>query len=156
MFGKKPTKIPLTYIAQGTQLQGDTGFTGDALIGGCIRGNAQSKGHVTIETGGLIDGTLHCKELKVAGQFIGKLHCDKLIITSNGIVEGEVYSNSMEIFDGGQFIGRRIRENSKSNATELSLINTTKISSTTKEKNLSIQDNISKKHPFINTNYYPK
>lgn len=38
------------------------------------------------------------------------MKCEKLNITSTGSVEGEIACNSMEIFEGGQFIGMRVRE----------------------------------------------
>ena len=110
MFGKKPAGTGLTYIAQGTQLKGETQFEGDALIGGQLTGAVLAQGKITIELGGSIEGDVSCSEIKIAGHFKGKLHCEKLIITSSGMLEGEVASTSMEIFDGGQFIGSRIKE----------------------------------------------
>ena len=110
MFGRSKVKAGLNFIAPGTRLTGETAFVGETLIGGEIYGKVSSQEALTIEAGGLIDGELRCKELKVSGLFKGKLSCDKLTITANGTVEGEVASKTMEIIEGGQFIGVRVKD----------------------------------------------
>ncbi|MCG9698309.1 polymer-forming cytoskeletal protein [Shewanella sp. Isolate11] len=110
MFGKKRHQAGLTFIAQGTKLSGETHFSGEALIGGELHGKISAADKLTIEADGYIEGELQCKSLKVSGVFKGKLKCDKLNITSTGVVEGEIACSSMEIFEGGQFIGMRIKE----------------------------------------------
>jgi cytoskeletal protein CcmA (bactofilin family) len=110
MFAKKRADAGLTFVAQGTKLSGESHFAGEALIGGEVNGKISSAGKITIEIDGYIDGELSCSELKVSGNFKGKLKCDKLNITSTGTVEGEIACESMEIFEGGQFIGMRVRE----------------------------------------------
>ena len=59
--------------------------------------------------GGEIDGEVYCQELRVSGSLKGKLFCNKLIIVSSGVVEADVSSHDMEIYDGGQFIGMRTK-----------------------------------------------
>jgi cytoskeletal protein CcmA (bactofilin family) len=110
MFAKKRADAGLNFVAQGTKLSGESHFAGEALIGGEVNGKISSAGKITIEIDGYIDGELSCSELKVSGNFKGKLKCDKLNITSTGTVEGEIACESMEIFEGGQFIGMRVRE----------------------------------------------
>ena len=100
----------LTFIAQSSKFTGDTEFTAEALIAGKLIGNVHSSHNISIEQDGLIDGKLHCSELRVSGTFKGKLTCEKLNITSTGLVDGEVNCQSMEIFEGGQFIGMRVRD----------------------------------------------
>ncbi|QFU23393.1 polymer-forming cytoskeletal protein [Shewanella eurypsychrophilus] len=110
MFGNKKNNSGLTFVAQGTKLSGESHFSGEALIGGELYGKISSAGKITIEVDGYVDGELNCEELKVSGNFKGKLKCNKLNITSTGTVEGEIACESMEIFEGGQFIGMRVRE----------------------------------------------
>ncbi|MCL1139527.1 bactofilin family protein [Shewanella pneumatophori] len=109
MFRKKRSG-GLTFIAQSSTFTGDTEFTAEALIAGTLKGNVSSSHNITIEQDGLIEGKLHCIELRVSGTFKGKLNCEKLNITSTGLVDGEVNCQSMEIFEGGQFIGMRVRD----------------------------------------------
>ncbi|NRD74653.1 polymer-forming cytoskeletal protein [Shewanella sp. VB17] len=131
MFAKKSASTGLTFVAQGTILSGESHFAGEALIGGELYGKISSTGKITIEIDGYIEGELSCNELKVSGNFKGKLKCDKLHITHTGTVEGEVACESMEILEGGQFIGMRVRE-------EISLLNTQEKNNTNIEAELQI------------------
>lgn len=99
----------ITFIGAGTRLEGEMMLESAALVSGQLHGRVSSKGQIKIEQGGLIEGELTCHELNVCGTFRGKLSCQKLTIIDGGVVEGEVASNQMEIFDGGQFIGSRKR-----------------------------------------------
>lgn len=110
MFKSNKKKSEITYIAKGTSITGTIYFDGDTLVGGALQGEVHAERSLSIEPEGVIDGQLRCVELRVAGSFKGKLVCEKLIITSNGQVEGEVSCSNMEIFEGGQFIGVRVKE----------------------------------------------
>lgn len=130
MFGKSKKTTGLTYITQGSKITGESHFDGETLVGGAIYGKINAESKLTIEANGLVDGELTCQELKVSGLFRGKLCCEKLTICGTGTVEGEVASKSMEIFEGGQFIGMRVKEevnllkqlgNDSETATELRL-----------------------------------
>ncbi|MBV7314854.1 polymer-forming cytoskeletal protein [Shewanella sp. NIFS-20-20] len=110
MFKRKNTTLELTYIAKGTCISGETEFAGDALIGGDVKGQVISQGQITIEHEGTIQGQVQCHEMRIAGHFSGKLSCEKVIIMGTGTLDGEVASNQMEILEGGQFIGMRIKE----------------------------------------------
>lgn len=99
----------ITFIGAGTRLEGELTLESAALVSGELRGKISSAGQIKIEPEGLIDGELNCHELRVCGTFRGKLRCQKLTIVHGGVVEGEVASNQMEIFDGGQFVGSRTR-----------------------------------------------
>lgn len=110
MFGKNKKTAGLTYIAQGSKITGESHFDDETLVGGAIYGKVTAENKLIIEANGLVDGELNCKELKVSGLFRGKLHCEKLTICGTGTVEGEVASKSMEIFEGGQFIGIRVKD----------------------------------------------
>ncbi len=110
MFKRNKSTSELTYIAKSTCISGDTEFAGDALIGGQLKGQVISQGQITIEHEGTIQGQAQCYEMRIAGHFIGQLSCEKVIIMSTGTLEGEVASNQMEILEGGQFIGMRIKE----------------------------------------------
>lgn len=110
MFGRSKARTGLNFIAPGTRLTGETAFLGESLIEGEVYGKISSEGTLTIEAGGLIEGELRCKELKVSGLFKGKLSCEKLTITANGTLEGEVACKTMQIIEGGQFIGVRVKD----------------------------------------------
>jgi cytoskeletal protein CcmA (bactofilin family) len=99
----------VTYISAETVLEGEMRLAHPALVAGKFKGKIASTEQIQIELGGEIEGAVQCQELKVLGCFKGQLSCDKLIIVSSGMVEGEVTCKQMEIFEGGQFIGQRLK-----------------------------------------------
>ncbi|SHH73855.1 bactofilin family protein [Ferrimonas marina] len=113
MFGKKKTTKSasgLTYISTDCRLSGELVLDSDCMVDGTIEGVVSAKGSVIIEQAGRIDGELEAEEVRVSGQFKGKLKCKRLSITANGLVDGEVLSEKIEIFEGGQFVGTRLKE----------------------------------------------
>jgi cytoskeletal protein CcmA (bactofilin family) len=99
----------MTYIGADMVLAGDVHIQGPAMVAGQTKGTINSTDQIKIEPGGVVEGEVFCQEMRVSGLFKGKLHCNKLVIVSSGIVEGEVSSHQMEIYDGGQFIGMRTK-----------------------------------------------
>ncbi|MGK0409935.1 MAG: cytoskeletal protein CcmA (bactofilin family) [Shewanella psychromarinicola] len=99
----------MTYIGADMALEGDVRIQGPAIVAGQTKGTINSTDLIKIELGGVVEGEVFCQEMRVSGVFKGKLHCNKLVIVSSGIVEGEVSSHQMEIYDGGQFIGMRTK-----------------------------------------------
>ncbi|QSX29389.1 polymer-forming cytoskeletal protein [Shewanella cyperi] len=97
----------VTYISPGTLLDGEIQLDSSALVAGKLKGKVRAAGLLMIETGGEIQGELCCQELRVNGQFNGKLSCNRLVVQAGGLVNAEVACNSMEIVEGGQFIGSR-------------------------------------------------
>lgn len=97
----------VTFISAQTAIDGEISLENSALVAGQLKGKINSAGRVEIERNGLIEGELTCHELRVSGVFKGNLICNKLVIVSTGVVEGDVSSHQMEIYDGGQFIGQR-------------------------------------------------
>lgn len=110
MFRKRKVESALTFISYGTKFIGEIHLTGDALISGEISGSIFSENNITLDPEGIIEGETRCKEIKIAGHFKGKLNCDRILITRSGTLDGEVTSNHMEIYEGGQFIGVRVQE----------------------------------------------
>ncbi|MGZ9897245.1 bactofilin family protein [Shewanella gaetbuli] len=97
----------ITFIGADMSLNGEMDIQGPALIAGKISGTVRSSDVIKIEPSGEVEGEIYCQELRVSGVLKGKLFCNKLVIVSTGVVEADVSSHDMEIYDGGQFIGMR-------------------------------------------------
>jgi len=115
MFGKKflftrKSSPTLSFIAEGTKLTGNIEFTSDVLIGGAIQGQILSQANIIVEQTGNLHCEVKCRELIIDGYFKGRLICERLVIQAHGIVDGDVACTSMQINEGGQFIGLRIKE----------------------------------------------
>ena len=99
----------MTHIGAEMSLNGEMVIKGPAVIAGKTNGIIRSTDQIKVEFGGKVEGEVFCQEIIVSGSFKGQLHCNKLIIVSTGVVEGDVSSHQMEIYDGGQFIGMRTK-----------------------------------------------
>lgn len=86
-------------------------------IDGCLVGNINSIGGVTIGKSGRIEGTLVAERLVVSGLFNGDLECNTVEILSGGRVEGNLLTANLVIEDGGIFEG--ISRRRESGALEL-------------------------------------
>ncbi|MBW0280292.1 bactofilin family protein [Shewanella xiamenensis] len=98
-----------TFISASTAIEGEMQLAGTAFVAGALTGKIRGAGLIKIEFGGEITGEVSCDELRVCGVFRGKVRCNKLVIVSSGVVEGEVLSHQLEIYEGGQFIGQRLK-----------------------------------------------
>ncbi|GLS83841.1 bactofilin family protein [Paraferrimonas haliotis] len=109
MFSKKKPG-QLTYLAPGCELQGQLHFDGNTLVGGQVSGQVHSQADIEVEKSGELTGQIQCKALKISGKVEGSVHCQQLIIDQTGTLDGEVYCETIEIFQGGQFIGHRLKQ----------------------------------------------
>lgn len=101
-----------TTIAQGTKIKGDMSLECNLNIDGCLVGNINSIGGVTIGKSGRIEGTLVAERLVVSGLFNGDLECNTVEILSGGRVEGNLLTANLVIEDGGIFEGISRRRDS--------------------------------------------
>ncbi|GLP96943.1 bactofilin family protein [Paraferrimonas sedimenticola] len=107
---KKNKPAQLTYLAQGCQVDGQLAFDGNTLIGGKVSGQVQSSADIEVENSGELSGQIQCQTLKISGKVEGSVHCQQLVIDQTGTLDGEVYCETIEIYQGGQFIGHRVKQ----------------------------------------------
>ena len=138
-FSQKQSKrSDVTFTGVDAQLQGEIQLKGGALIAGRIQGRVSSTSHVKVELSGVIEGDVYCKELKVCGLVKGRVFCDKLIIVSSGVVDGELACQQMEIYHGGQFIGTRTSVSQEEIVQESAVVTDMGISQTLEEELLAM------------------
>ncbi|WP_417349501.1 bactofilin family protein [Ferrimonas sp.] len=115
MFGKanKKSRSGLTYFAQSSRLEGSLHIEGDCVVDGRIDGELTATGLVVVESQGEIHGRVVSDQLQVEGRIEGKVQCQRLTISATGTVEGEIVTDKIEIFNGGQFIGTRVKDGPK-------------------------------------------
>lgn len=114
MFNPKKDTPQLSFIAQGCELTGDFRFNGDVMISGKILGDIITQGNVVVEAGGEVNGDIQCQDVSITGLVKGTIQCQKLLIASTGLFDGDAYSEKLEVIDGGQFLGQRHRESKHS------------------------------------------
>jgi cytoskeletal protein CcmA (bactofilin family) len=110
IFGGLPTavgqKTEKTVIAKGTLIRGEMETEALLLLDGTWEGEIRSTTEVSIGANGQFKGQLSAKRVIINGKLEGTVHCDKLEILKNGLVEGEVQLREFTIEPGGRFFGQ--------------------------------------------------
>jgi len=97
-----------TIISTGTKITGEFEVSSKLHVEGYIEGNINSKNLVSIGKTGHIKGELKASKLLVNGVFEGKVDVDVLEITQGGKVLGEITIKDLIIEQGGVFEGTSI------------------------------------------------
>jgi len=124
MFGRKQssqTSKPVgsarnpTFIAAGTQLQGDLKSQGTVRVDGVIIGSVLVDGDLEIAPGGRIEGEeVRARNILVNGEIRAKVIADgKLTLTKRAHLEGDVIAKALDIEAGATFVGRSVTGDGK-------------------------------------------
>ena len=89
-----------TYIGKSTNLKGNFTFKGPTHLQGQIQGemHVEEAAKLVLEIGSITDGTLHCYDLDIYGQFTGEINSKgRVTIFPTAYFEGKILSQSLEI-----------------------------------------------------------
>lgn len=105
--GRKPTGA-LTYIGEGSEMEGNLKASGSARIDGKIKGSLIVEGDLEIGPSGLIEGEqVKAQNIIVHGKINAQVMAQgKLQITKSARVEGDVRASSLDVEAGAVFVGR--------------------------------------------------
>lgn len=119
MFGRKQPSQPSrpagntrtpTFIAAGTQIQGDLKSQGSVRVDGVVIGSVLVDGDLEIAPGGRIEGEeVRARNVLVNGEVRAKVIADgKLTLTKRAHLEGDVIAKALDIEAGATFVGRSV------------------------------------------------
>lgn len=95
-----------TLIGQGTLSEGQLICEASLRIEGEHRGTIECKGVVTIGECGLARSNINARDITIAGKVFGEVFSKgKLLITSSGVLNGNVKAQTLIIQDGGKLNG---------------------------------------------------
>ncbi|WP_297193819.1 polymer-forming cytoskeletal protein [uncultured Campylobacter sp.] len=94
-----------TVISSGARIEGQFYFNSILHLDGEISGVVQSQSVVIIGKTGTLKGQLNAEKVVVNGIFEGELSADSLEILAGGLVNGNISINQIAIENGGKFIG---------------------------------------------------
>lgn len=104
-------KSETTIISQGARIDGEFDFECILHIDGEISGKVRSQNVVVIGKSGVLKGELSAQKVVVNGIFEGELSADSLEILAGGAVNGDIAVGQVAIENGGRFNGNsKIRE----------------------------------------------
>ncbi|MFN4025192.1 MAG: polymer-forming cytoskeletal protein [Hyphomonas sp.] len=88
----------LNVISAGCRIEGEMSFPGSLRLGGQVRGDVRCEGTLTIEVGGILEGTIRAGEIIVHGSALGEvIAVRRLEVSPGGRVEGSIYAPSMKV-----------------------------------------------------------
>lgn len=75
-------------------------------IQGNARGSIESRQYIHVEDSAQVEADLAAEEITIAGNFTGKITCrGRLEITSTGVVQGQIETATLVVYEGGTLEG---------------------------------------------------
>lgn len=97
------TRVPATYLAAGTTIEGTIRSNGDVEIAGILKGDVESKGRVTLHTG--VTGNIVAAELSIPScKLEGDVDCTgKVFIGESATINGNIHAKELDV--AGKVVG---------------------------------------------------
>ncbi|WP_207554793.1 bactofilin family protein [Acidiluteibacter ferrifornacis] len=96
----------INIIRQGTDIVGDITCKGDIRIDGKLKGTLNCDGKVVVGEGGLIEGTITCKNADISGSVKVSISVKELLtLKSTSNLVGDINTNKLQIEPGANFSG---------------------------------------------------
>jgi len=96
----------INIIRQGTDIVGDITCKGDIRIDGKLKGTLNCDGKVVVGEGGLIEGTITCKNADISGSVKVSISVKELLtLKSTSNLVGDISTNKLQIEPGANFSG---------------------------------------------------
>ncbi|MGK0600373.1 bactofilin family protein [Yokenella regensburgei] len=94
------------FIAHGSHISGLLEAEGNTVIEGSVEGNVTSVHQIRVETGGTVKGDLHAAHIVINGLVTGRCYAAVVTLLDQGHIEGDIFTDELEIERGGIFIGQ--------------------------------------------------
>lgn len=96
-----------TIIGKGTTLDGNMKVQNSVRVDGKIIGNIRATDTVVIGKEGVIEGSVHSKDLLLAGRVKGNVvAAGKVFLESKSLIQGDIKASRLVVDDGAQFDGK--------------------------------------------------
>jgi cytoskeletal protein CcmA (bactofilin family) len=105
-----------TIISQGAKLKGEFSLKAKLHVEGEMEGKINSSNQISVGKNGFIKGEIVCSKFILNGKFEGKLECEYIEITKDGILKGDVITKYFVIEKGGIFEGTSAIKKDNKNA----------------------------------------
>ncbi len=107
--GRKPTNAAaLTYVSEGSEIEGNLKAAGNARIDGRVKGSVVVEGDLEIGPNASIEGEqVKGNNILVQGQINAQVLAQgKLHLTKSARLEGDVRATALDVEAGAVFVGR--------------------------------------------------
>jgi cytoskeletal protein CcmA (bactofilin family) len=97
----------MTIIGKGTVLDGNVKVQNSIRIDGKVIGNIHALDTVVVGKEGLVEGSIHSKDLLLAGRVKGNVVVSgKVFLESKSFIQGDVKASRLVVDDGARFDGK--------------------------------------------------
>jgi len=106
--GRKSNPATLTYLSEGSEIEGNLKTPGNTRIDGRVKGSVVVEGDLEVGSNAHIEGEqVKANNIIVHGQIHAQIIASgKLHITKSARVEGDVRAMSLDVEAGAVFVGR--------------------------------------------------
>ncbi len=101
------SRTAVTIVARGNQMQGELNLTGKLHVDGMLEGRIHSEDDLTVGRQGVVRGNIRARQVTVSGVLEGELYCESLHIEKGGRVHANVSSDELIIEPKASFVGER-------------------------------------------------
>ncbi|RMH54422.1 MAG: polymer-forming cytoskeletal protein [Deinococcus-Thermus bacterium] len=106
--GRRSNPAVLTYLSEGSEIEGNLKTSGSARIDGRVKGSVIVEGDLEIGSNAQIEGEqVRAQNIIVHGQVNAQITASgKLHMTKTARVEGDIRAMSLDVEAGAVFVGR--------------------------------------------------
>jgi cytoskeletal protein CcmA (bactofilin family) len=101
------SQVPVAIGARAT-IVGALHFDGAVVLDGEVRGEVRCKS-LSISERGSVDGLIVAETVIVAGEVVGTIYAERLVLRAACEVEGDIFHRELSLEDGCYFEGRSRR-----------------------------------------------
>ena len=92
----------ISVVGAGMRIVGDVESNGVIKVEGVIDGSVRGARQVLLGRSGVIHGDVHTADAVIGGKVVGSLNAtDRVEIQGTASVEGDIYTKSIVVFEGG-------------------------------------------------------
>ncbi len=106
MAEKQTISGELSLISAGTTVEGKIRAEGSVRVDGKLVGDLTAKANAAVGLSGIVEGTVHAKNISLAGKVQGTVTAtEKLILESKSVMRGDIRAARLVVDEGAMFDG---------------------------------------------------
>lgn len=107
MAEKQTVGGELSLISGGTVVEGKISAEGSIRVDGKLVGDLTAKANAAVGLNGIVEGTVHAKNVSLAGKVQGTVTAtEKLILESKCVMRGDIRAARLVVDEGAMFDGQ--------------------------------------------------
>jgi cytoskeletal protein CcmA (bactofilin family) len=107
----KHAATSMTFIGEGTRINGDMSVEHDLRVEGAVKGAVTAGGTLVLSVSGSIEGDVIARGAAIAGRLIGNIRVqEKLVLEEKSVLRGDLHARELVVQEGAVFQGTSVME----------------------------------------------